>query len=39
MSLTKSGTLRVPGASLSYEMRGSGPLLLLIVGGGGGAGD
>jgi pimeloyl-ACP methyl ester carboxylesterase len=39
MSLTKSGTLGVPGASLSYEVRGSGPLLLLIGGGGGGAGD
>lgn len=40
MSLTKSGTLRVPGASLYYEVRGSGPLLLMIAGGGGaGAGD
>ncbi len=39
MNLTKSGTLRVPGASLSYEVRGSGPLLLLIGGGAGGAGD
>lgn len=38
MSLATSGTLRVAGASLSYEVRGSGPLLLLIVGGGG-AGD
>ncbi len=36
MSLTKSDTLRVPGASLPYEIRGSGPLLLLIAGGGGG---
>jgi pimeloyl-ACP methyl ester carboxylesterase len=36
MSLTKSDTLRVPGASLYYEMRGSGPLLLMIAGGGGG---
>lgn len=40
MSLTKSDTLRVPGASLYYEIRGSGPLLLMIAGGGGGgAGD
>lgn len=40
MSLVKSGMLRVPGASLYYEVRGSGPLLLLIAGGGGGgAGD
>jgi pimeloyl-ACP methyl ester carboxylesterase len=40
MSLTKSGTLQVPGASLYYEVRGSGPLLLMIAGGGGaGAGD
>lgn len=40
MSLTKSGILRVPGASLYYEVRGSGPLLLMIAGGGGGgAGD
>ena len=35
MSLTKSDTLRVPGASLYYEVRGSGPLLLMIAGGGG----
>lgn len=40
MSLTKKGTLLVPGASLYYEVRGSGPLLLMIAGGGGGgAGD
>jgi pimeloyl-ACP methyl ester carboxylesterase len=40
MSLVKSGMLRVPGASLYYEVRGSGPLLLMIAGGGGGgAGD
>ncbi len=38
MSLTKSDTLRVPGASLYYEVRGSGPLLLMIAGGGGGGG-
>jgi pimeloyl-ACP methyl ester carboxylesterase len=37
MSLTKSDTLHVPGASLYYEMRGSGPILLLIHGGGGDA--
>ncbi len=36
MNVTKSSTLRVPGASLSYEVRGSGPLLLMIAGGGGG---
>jgi pimeloyl-ACP methyl ester carboxylesterase len=36
MSLIKSDTLRVPGASLYYEVRGSGPLLLMIAGGGGG---
>lgn len=38
MSLTKQDTLRVPGASLSYEVRGEGPLLLLIAGGSGGGG-
>ncbi|MBO0778589.1 MAG: alpha/beta hydrolase [Ktedonobacteraceae bacterium] len=37
MSSTKSGTLRVPGAQLAYEVRGSGPVLLLIHGGGGDA--
>ncbi|MFD6533086.1 alpha/beta fold hydrolase [Streptomyces sp. NPDC060184] len=31
------GTLRVPGASLHYEVRGRGPLLLLVPGGTGGA--
>jgi hypothetical protein len=30
MSATKTATLKVPGASLYYEVRGSGPLLLLI---------
>jgi pimeloyl-ACP methyl ester carboxylesterase len=35
MKAKKSGLLRVPGASLSYTVRGSGPLLLLIAGGGG----
>lgn len=29
-----TNTLRVPGATLSYEVRGQGPLLLLIPGGG-----
>ncbi|MBA1142738.1 alpha/beta fold hydrolase [Mesorhizobium neociceri] len=29
----KSSTLKVPGASLYYEMRGSGPVLLIIPGG------
>jgi pimeloyl-ACP methyl ester carboxylesterase len=37
MSLTKSDMLRVPGANLYYEVRGSGPILLLIHGGGGDA--
>ncbi|GHO95092.1 alpha/beta hydrolase [Reticulibacter mediterranei] len=35
MTAKKSDLLRVPGASLSYTIRGSGPLLLLIAGGGG----
>jgi pimeloyl-ACP methyl ester carboxylesterase len=29
----KTGTLQVPGASLSYGVRGSGPVLLMIPGG------
>jgi len=37
MNVTQSGTLRVPGASLFYQVRGSGPLLLMIAGGGGGS--
>jgi pimeloyl-ACP methyl ester carboxylesterase len=37
MSVVQSGTLRVPGAHLYYEVRGSGPILLLIHGGGGDA--
>ena len=28
-----TGTLKVPGASLYYEVRGSGPVLLLVCGG------
>lgn len=32
MSATKTDTLKVPGASLYYEVRGSGPVLLLIPG-------
>jgi pimeloyl-ACP methyl ester carboxylesterase len=32
MNPTKTDTLKVPGASLYYELRGSGPLLLLIAG-------
>ncbi len=36
MKVTKIDTLRVPGASLYYEVRGSGPVLLLI---GAGAAD
>ncbi len=34
MNNTTRNTLRVPGATLSYEVRGQGPLLLLIPGGG-----
>lgn len=34
MMSTKTNTLRVPGATLSYEVCGRGPLLLLIPGGG-----
>ncbi|MEU7020747.1 alpha/beta hydrolase [Streptomyces sp. NPDC046203] len=34
----RSGTLQVPGATLYYEVRGSGPVLLLIPGGAGDAG-
>jgi pimeloyl-ACP methyl ester carboxylesterase len=34
----KAQTLKVPGATLYYEMRGSGPVLLLIAGGGTDAG-
>jgi pimeloyl-ACP methyl ester carboxylesterase len=33
MNPIKTGTLKVPGASLYYEVRGSGPVLLLICGG------
>ncbi len=38
MSATKTGTLRVPRATLYYEVHGSGPLLLIIQGGAGDAG-
>ena len=34
MNITGMATLRVPGATLSYEVRGNGPILLLIPGGG-----
>ncbi len=34
MNNLNKNTLRVPGATLSYEVRGKGPLLLLIPGGG-----
>ncbi|KWW21991.1 hydrolase [Peribacillus simplex] len=34
---TRNGTLAVSGATLHYEVRGSGPLLLMIHGGGGDA--
>ncbi|MEH7060733.1 alpha/beta hydrolase [Bacillus wiedmannii] len=37
MSVVKNGTLQVLGASIYYEVRGSGPILLLIHGGGGDA--
>src|SRR5258706_10115886 len=33
MKPTKTDTLQAPGASLYYEVRGSGPILLLICGG------
>jgi len=33
MQTTQSNTLRVPGATLYHEVRGSGPVLLLICGG------
>lgn len=34
MNTTISNTLRVPGATLSYQVRGEGPILLLLSGGG-----
>jgi pimeloyl-ACP methyl ester carboxylesterase len=37
MSQIKNGQLSVPGASLYYEVRGSGPMLLLLPGGDGDA--
>jgi len=37
MIAVKASTLRVPGATLHYEVRGSGPILLLIHPGGGDA--
>lgn len=37
MRIVKNGTLQVLGASIYYEVRGSGPILLLIHGGGGDA--
>jgi len=37
MNVTKGGILCVPGASIFYQMSGSGPLLLMIAGGGGGS--
>lgn len=37
MTKVKNGILQVPGASLYYEVRGSGPVLLMIHGGGGDA--
>lgn len=38
MSASNNGTLRVPGADLYYEVRGSGPVLLILQGGDGDAG-
>ncbi len=38
MDALKSNTLKVPGASLHYEVRGEGPALLLIAGGSADAG-
>jgi pimeloyl-ACP methyl ester carboxylesterase len=32
MSTTKTATLKAPGATLSYEVTGSGPVLLIIPG-------
>ncbi|MCK7622279.1 alpha/beta hydrolase [Streptomyces sp. RS10V-4] len=37
MTTPTTGSLRVPGATLHYDVRGRGPLLLLIPGGTGGA--
>ncbi|MFF2775612.1 alpha/beta fold hydrolase [Streptomyces sp. NPDC058052] len=37
MTTPTTGSLRVPGSTLHYEVRGRGPLLLLIPGGTGGA--
>ena len=33
MNQFRTGTLRVPGAALHYEVCGTGPVLLLILGG------
>ncbi|MEU0401978.1 alpha/beta fold hydrolase [Streptomyces sp. NPDC006197] len=38
MNAIDTGTVKVPGATLRYETRGSGPVLLLIPGGAGDAG-
>ena len=38
MNAPRTGTLKVPGATLHYETRGSGPVLLLVTGGAGDAG-
>jgi pimeloyl-ACP methyl ester carboxylesterase len=38
VNATRTGTLKVPGATLHYETAGSGPVLLLIPGGAGDAG-
>lgn len=38
MSPTSTGTLRLPGTNLYYEVRGAGPMLLILQGGDGDAG-
>jgi pimeloyl-ACP methyl ester carboxylesterase len=37
MTQTKTATLRVPGAHVHYQVRGSGPVLLIVMGGSGDA--
>jgi pimeloyl-ACP methyl ester carboxylesterase len=37
MNATSTGTIRMPGTTLYYEKRGTGPLLLMIPPGGAGA--
>lgn len=35
--MTECGSLRVPGATIHYQVRGAGPVLLIVMGGGGDA--